>query len=132
MALCHMIRSCVKMFWNDTSLPIGQVNVVGMLTCYGLGSLVFEPWWGVRLSRPIHVSLKAHPAMCTTGTGFLFQGQSGWGLALTTHPLLVPGFSVVESYLYLPSLPSWHEMGTVFTFYHVSKGVYREVSFFNE
>jgi len=46
MALCHMIRSCVKMFWHDTSLPIGQVNVVGVLTCYGLGSLVFEPRWG--------------------------------------------------------------------------------------
>jgi hypothetical protein len=46
MALCHMNRSCVKMFWHDTSLAIGQVNVVDMLTCYGLGSLVFEPWWG--------------------------------------------------------------------------------------
>jgi len=42
----------------------------------------------------------------------------------------VSAFSVIESYLYLPSVPSWHETGTVFTFYHVSKGMYREVSFF--
>jgi len=71
MALCHMFRSCVKIFWDDTSLPIGQANVVGMLTCYGLGSLVFEPRWGLRLSSPIQISPKA---LCTTGTGFLSQG----------------------------------------------------------
>jgi len=61
------------MFWHDTSLPIGQVNVVGMLTCYRLGCLVFECRWGVRLSRPIQISPKAHPALCTTGTGLLSQ-----------------------------------------------------------
>ena len=53
----------------------------------------YERWWG-RVSGPVQTGPEARPASYTTGTGSLFQEQSGRGVALTIHPFLAPGSSV--------------------------------------
>ena len=45
---------------------------------------------GARFSAPVQTGLGAHPASCTMGTGSLFRGLSGRGVALTTHHRLAP------------------------------------------
>jgi hypothetical protein len=45
---------------------------------------------GVRFSVPVQTGPGAHPASCTRGTGSLPGVESGWGVTLTTHPLVVP------------------------------------------
>ena len=45
----------------------------------------------------------AHPASCTIGTGSFPGVESGGGVTLTPHPLLVPRYKIrVELYLYSP------------------------------
>jgi hypothetical protein len=45
---------------------------------------------GARFSAPDQTGLGAHPAFCTMGTGSFPGVKYGWGVTLTTHPLLVP------------------------------------------
>ena len=56
---------------------------------------------------PVQTGLGAHPASCTTGTGFFPGVEYGRSVLLTTHPLLVPRSwkSRVSLYLYPPSEP---------------------------
>jgi len=82
------------------------------VTCYGLGGLGNESQWGVRFSAPIQTGTGAHPAFYMMGSGFYSQGESGWGVALNTHP--PPSIKVkerVQHYIYSPSGPSWPVLG---------------------
>jgi hypothetical protein len=45
---------------------------------------------GARFSAPVQTDPGAHPASCTMGTGSLTGVESGRGVTLTPHPLLVP------------------------------------------
>ena len=45
---------------------------------------------GARFSAPVQTGPGAHPASCTMGTGSFPEVKYGWGVLLTTHPLLVP------------------------------------------
>ena len=66
--------------------------------------------WTVRGSNPggarfsaVHTDPGAHPASCAMGTGSCPGVESGRGVTLTPHPLLVPrSKNRVELYLYSP------------------------------
>jgi hypothetical protein len=45
---------------------------------------------GARFSAPVQTGPGAHPAACTMGTGSFPGVESGRGVTLTSHPLLVP------------------------------------------
>ena len=49
-----------------------------------------ESRWGRDFSAPVQTGPAAHPAPCTMGTGSFPGVKCGWGVLLTTHPLLVP------------------------------------------
>jgi hypothetical protein len=76
---------------------------VGIATGYGLDGPGIESRWGrdfPHLSRP---ALGLHPVSCTMGTGSFPGVESGQGVTLTPHPLLVPrSKNRVQLYLYFP------------------------------
>jgi hypothetical protein len=45
---------------------------------------------GASFSAPVQTGHGAHPASCTMGTGYFPGVESGRGVTLTPHPLLVP------------------------------------------
>jgi hypothetical protein len=58
---------------------------------------------GTRFSAPVQTGPRAHPASCRMGTGSFSEVESGRGVTLTPHPLLVPrSKTTVELYLYSP------------------------------
>jgi hypothetical protein len=72
--------------------------------------------WTVRGSNPCRGEILrkcpdrpwGHPASCTTDTGSFPGVESGQGVTLTPHPLLLPrSNNRVELYLYSPYGPSW-------------------------
>jgi len=67
----------------------GPGSSVGIATDYGLGSPGIESRWG-RDFPPEQTGPGAHPASCTMGTGSFPGVKCGWGVLLTTHPLLAP------------------------------------------
>ena len=56
---------------------------------------------GARFSAPVRTGPGAHPASCTMGTESFPGVNSGQGMTLTPHPLLVPR----SSYTSNPSVP---------------------------
>jgi hypothetical protein len=55
------------------------------------------------ISAHVQTGPGAHPASCTMGTGYFPGVESGRGVTLTHHPLLVPrSKNRVELYLYCP------------------------------
>jgi hypothetical protein len=68
----------------------GQASSVGIATGYGLGGPGIESRWGARFSAPVQTDRGTHPASCTMGTGPFSGVESGRGVTLTPHPLLVP------------------------------------------
>jgi hypothetical protein len=63
---------------------------VGIATGYGLDGSGIETQWGARLSAPVQTGSEAHPASCTMGTGSLPGVETGRGVTLTPHSLLIP------------------------------------------
>jgi hypothetical protein len=58
---------------------------------------------GARFSAPVQTGPGAHPASCTVGTGSFPGVDSGRGVTLTPHPLLVSrSENRVALYLYSP------------------------------
>jgi hypothetical protein len=58
---------------------------------------------GARFSAPVQTGPGTHPAPCTMGTGSFPGVESGRGVMLTPHPLLVPrSKNRVALYLYSP------------------------------
>ena len=79
----------------------GPGSSVGIATDYGLESTGIESLWGEIFRRPDRP--ENHPASCTMGTGSFRGVESGRGVTLTPHPLLVPrSKNRVELYLYSP------------------------------
>ena len=84
----------------------GPGSVVGIATGYGLDGPGIEYRWGARLSAPVQTGPGAHPASCTMGTGSFPGVNSGRGVTLTPHPLLVP--LVMKEYSYTSTPPVGH------------------------
>jgi hypothetical protein len=58
---------------RDSSVGIATVDrdsSVGIATRYRLDILGIESLWGTIFSTPVHISLGAHTASCTMGTGY--------------------------------------------------------------
>jgi len=49
------------------NLPVCRDGVVGMVTLYGLNSLVIQSHWGVRFFMPVQTCPDSHPASLATG-----------------------------------------------------------------
>ena len=60
--------------------------------------------WAARFSAPLQTGPGAHPASCTMGTRSFSGVQSGRGVTLTPHPLLVPWSRKSRG---IPLLPLW-------------------------
>jgi hypothetical protein len=83
------------------SYTVGRVAQVGIATGYGLDGPGIESRWGDEIFRACPDG--AHPASCRMGTGSFPGVESGRGVTLTPHPLLVPrSKNRVELYLYSP------------------------------
>ena len=65
---------------------VGWDSAVDIVTGYRLDGQEIESRWGARFPAPVQTGPGAHPASCTMGTGS-FPGESGQGVALTTHPI---------------------------------------------
>jgi hypothetical protein len=75
---------------------------VGIATGYRLDGPGIKSRWG-EIFRTCQTGPVAHPASCTMGTGSFPGVESGRGVTLTPHPLLVPrSKKSVELYLYSP------------------------------
>jgi hypothetical protein len=81
-------RSTILIIKRFTSHTRSPGSSVGIATDYGLDGPGIESRWG-RFSAPIQTGPGAHPASCTMGTGSFPGIESGRGLTLTPHPLLV-------------------------------------------
>jgi hypothetical protein len=68
----------------------GPGSSVGIATGYGLDGPGGRIPVGARFSAPVQTGRGAHPASCTMGTGSFPGVESGRGVTLTPHPLLVP------------------------------------------
>jgi len=86
-------RICIYPFYvleYDTQYVwCGPGSSVGIALDYGLGGPGLNPG-GDEIYRPVQTGSEAHPAFCTMGTGSFPGIKCGWGVLLTTHPLLVP------------------------------------------
>jgi hypothetical protein len=71
---------------NDVVI-VGLGSSVGTVTGYGLDGPRIEFRWGRDFP---HMSRPAHPASCTVGTESFRGVESGRGVTLTPHSLLVP------------------------------------------
>ena len=72
-----------------TSRKRGPGSSVGTATDYGLDGPGIESRWG-RDYPPSRPALGPTPASCTMGTGSFPGVESGRGVTLNPHPLLVP------------------------------------------
>ena len=63
---------------------------VGIVTGYGLDGPGIEFRWGAGFSAPVQTGPGAQPASYKMGTGSFPGLNSGRGVTLTPHPLLVP------------------------------------------
>jgi hypothetical protein len=63
---------------------------VCIATGYGLGGPGIESRWRAIFSAPVQTVPVAHPTSCTIGNGSFPGVNSGKGVKLTPHPLLVP------------------------------------------
>ena len=78
---------------------------VGIATGYGLdGPGIESQWGGARFSAPVQTGPEAHPPSWTMGTGSFTGVNSGRGVTLTPHPLLVPWSRKSRA---IPLLPLW-------------------------
>jgi hypothetical protein len=89
--------------FSANTVEYGPGSSVGIATGYGMDGPGIESLWGARFSAPVRTDPGAHPASCTMNIGSFPGVESGRGVTLTPHPLLVPRFkNRVELYLYSP------------------------------
>ena len=78
-----------------SSIFIRYIHLCGLGSSVGLATELWaersgiESRWG-RDFPPVQIGPGAHPASCKMGTGSFSGVKCGWGVVLTTHPLLVP------------------------------------------
>ena len=103
----HKIQEKVRIFplsqWTSSLYysPVQQIHYiyiyilimpgssVGIATELRAGRSGIESRWG-RDFPPVQTGPGAHPASCKMGIGSFPGVKCGWGVLLTTHPLLVP------------------------------------------
>ena len=73
-----------------TAVRVGRGSSVGIATELRAGRFGDRISVGAKLSTPVHTGPGAHPASCAMGTGFFPRVNSGRGVTLTPHPLLLP------------------------------------------
>jgi len=83
---------------------LGPCSSAGIATGYGLDGPGIESRWGARFSALVQTDPGAHPASCTMGTGSFPGANSGRGVTLTPHSLLVPWSRKSRA---IPLLPLW-------------------------
>ena len=94
-----------KFNYENIQDTCGPGSSVGIATELRAGWSGIESRWG-RDFPPVQTGPGAHPASCKMGTGSFPGVKCGWGVLLTTHPLLVPrSRKSRELYLYPPSRP---------------------------
>jgi hypothetical protein len=77
--------------WSVENRVGGPGSSVGIATGYGLdGPGIEKSWWEARFFAPVQNGSEAHPASCTMDTRSFPGVESGRGVTLTPHPLLVP------------------------------------------
>ena len=81
----------------------GPGSSVGIRTAYGLDGPGIEYRWGAKFSAPVQTGPGAHPASFTMGTGYFPGVNSGRGVTLTPHVLLVP--LVIKEWSYTSTPP---------------------------
>ena len=69
---------------------MGRGSSVGIATGYGLDGQGIESRWEARFSASVQTGPGAHLAACTMVTESFPEVNSGRGVTLTTHHLLVP------------------------------------------
>jgi hypothetical protein len=95
--LCHdsfcQSDSSVSLPWviycEAFCLHGGSGSSVGIATGYGAGRSGNRIPVGARFSAPVQTGPGAHQTSCTTGTGSFPGVETGRGVTLTPHPLLV-------------------------------------------
>ena len=90
-------------------LRVSHVNVISSVLC---------TWF----RSPDQTGRGAHSTSWTMGTGSVFRGYSGWVIALTTHPHLVPRLRRADLCFSSPpppglSGPSWSVIAWTLPFY---------------
>jgi hypothetical protein len=98
-AIVKLLTSCVCL--------CGPGSVVGIAAGYRLDGPGIKSRWRVRFSTPVQTGPGAHPASCTMGTGSFPGVNSGWGVTLTPHPLLVAWSRKSRAIPLLPLWPIW-------------------------
>jgi hypothetical protein len=84
-------------------VPCGPGSSVGIATGYGLDGPGMESRWGRDFFAHVQTGPGAHPASCTMGTRSFPGVESGRGVTLTPHSLLVSrSKNRVELCLYSP------------------------------
>jgi hypothetical protein len=88
LVLTPPISNLFNQFLTSSSEPGSSVGIV---TGYGLDGPGIESRWGARFSAPVQTGPGAHPASNIMDTGSFPGVESGRGVTLTPHPLLVRG-----------------------------------------
>jgi hypothetical protein len=83
------ILQCQLNYSHVLCTGCGPHSSVSIATGYELDGPGIDSWWGQDFP-PIQTGPGAHPASCTMGTGSFPGVKCGWGMLLTTNPLLVP------------------------------------------
>jgi hypothetical protein len=94
-----MNYSVYNILYYNIFIPCGPGSSVGIATGRSGDRIPV----GARFSAPVQTGPGAHPASCKMGTESLPGVESGRGVTLTPHSLLVPrSKNRVELYLYFP------------------------------
>jgi len=88
------IRSPYRPVRSEKVYGLSYPSPHGLCVCVYIyilwaGRSGIESRWG-RDFPSVQTGPRAHPAFCTMGTGSFPGVKCGWGVLLTTHPLLVP------------------------------------------
>jgi len=67
------------------------LELVSIVTSYGLDDPGIESWWGGQFSSPVQTGPGSHPASYTMGTRFFFHRGKAAKLGFTTHPIQLRG-----------------------------------------
>jgi hypothetical protein len=99
LSLCLSVCCVVLSFLSDaTNYLLCIISMMYFVTC---GPSRYSNWLragrsgdripvGTKFSAPVQTGPGAHAASCTMGTGSFPEVESGRGVTLTPHPLLVP------------------------------------------
>jgi hypothetical protein len=89
-SICDALPFATNTSWikqDRISIPVGRVGQSVYRPTGRSGDRILV---GARFSAPVQTGPGAHPASCTMDTGSFPGVESGRGVTLTPHPLLVP------------------------------------------